>query len=184
MYALNVSSVKLLRQTADHVVHEVTKFLGGVELGKGGYFRAYLLPRKPLPLFYDLVPLVESWVGGTANGANHGKYELVSIEKAFRVVEGVRDNLFSSYAVRRNTDEGWYGGAILINARVPEFGPEPSWIVLSISGLPELSGDETSMVLTAKRMPWEVELIELSRILHASKNEVGLRLLEESFRRN
>ena len=100
---INIETAQLLRRTADEAVREVTQFLGDRELGKGGYFRAYFLPKKPKPLYLDLVPLVEVWVGDRLNFGNLTKYGNVSTEKAFRIVEGARDGLFSAYAIRRNT---------------------------------------------------------------------------------
>ncbi len=146
------------------------------EANKGGYCRLFRLEKLgggP----ESLVPVFEGWVGGEANIERIKKYEILSFEKAVRLVTGLADDggmVVSSFQYRRDPNRGRYGGAILLQASLEE-GSDQVWLILSFSGLPELA-DEATMLLLASTM-WTINTNVASKVIRASGNCMAESLL-------
>lgn len=170
MSQLSEKSRRDLFAAAEASVEEVTRAHGGDTIGKGGYFRLY---HVTTPHDYtSMITLYKGWIGGSANKDKLPKYEIVSVEKAIRLMKSKRDTSW----LTRNPGEGEWGGAFVLFTDTNELPDKAQSLVFSFSGLPELC-DEAAMALTALRMrTWGYAVTDLSEILKTSNNELGLRL--------
>lgn len=181
MPELSKTTQQSLYKAVDQSVKEAASACGTDHAKKGGYFRLYMLPVGGL--YYDLVSMESVWVGGSANKDKRPKYEIISLEKAIRLVQHIDHFNHKTSWESRNDQKGLYGGAVFLDCEVEEFFPtfgrrQVSQLVFSFSGLPEV-GDETAMLMTARRIKeWRVSNDQISQILIRSKNHLARRLLQ------
>lgn len=156
-------------------VAEAANASSGNDEGKGIYFRLFYLPDGAQ--FFDLVPLISAWVGGSANYKKKQKYKLLAFEKAIRLARHLIRFSHRTSWESRNPEHGLYGGAAMLECQFEEVGPYRSQLLFSCSGLAE-SADEAAMLLASQRMkPWQVGNDQLRQILVRTKNPIASKLL-------
>lgn len=170
---LFVTTKTLLKQSAENaliiVLHALGKRAGG---WTGGFLRIFLAmdsgkgPRGWHEVFSDTV-------GTQKDQRSWEKYQIISMEKAIRLMKRhAKDGHISSWQ-SRNEAEWEYGGAFIVEVYIHELATSVK-ILVSFSGLPE-EGDEAQGLLTIKGMAWPGSC---SDILVASNNQFAANLLD------
>lgn len=140
----------LLRRNADLAVRLVAAQCGGEHLGKGAYYRLFMLPSKEDGIA-GLVELDCGWAGGRSNIGKIEKYRVLSFEKAVRLA--LNAQVHGHIASAQSTNEKWhqYRGSALVQATVPKIGS--TLLISSVSGLP-VDADERAGLFAIDLMNW------------------------------
>lgn len=114
-------------------------------------------------------------VGECNPGKTWDRYQIVSSEKAIRLMEAHTLLGHVSSWQTRNPAERYYGGAIIVPVVVPELrdlgGSGTHKLLVSTSGLPEM-GDEASGILLVNELGLETIPDDIRALMEFSGNEL------------
>lgn len=178
---INQDGQHALRAAAQRAVEVVTRALGSEHHGKGIYLRSFHFS-DPQQGYMGLTDQLACWVGGGANTDKAAKYRIVAAEKAIRLATNAKTlGHLSSWESRDPTDQAFrdkFGGATMVMCSVAALSPEPTPMLTSASGLPEM-GDEAFTILVPMFAGWKPRTIDVLNILLKSKNDFATRLFQE-----
>ncbi|HEY4508843.1 MAG TPA: hypothetical protein VJC13_01000 [Candidatus Paceibacterota bacterium] len=174
-HGLLKATLDQIRAVAANSLSVVLHALGSEGDGRtGGFLRIFLaMDSKEGPCGWNEV--FAEMVGEVKDQQKAAKYEILSVEKAIRLMKRHAIEGHISSWQSWNEKEWEYGGAFILEVFIPEFSCIVK-ILVTFSGLPP-KGDEAHGLVVLKDLKWS-KRGDGREILLASKNHFAAELLD------